>query len=145
MTVMGAYEVACNGDFANWKVAGAEGRRDRWRNGSRGVCETGVHHPGARHARRRTAAGGTLRAAGDGARRGEAGGDELRLVRTDRRWIPAARDCTGLHRRRDPRGDRGTTDRARGGAAGSPGRIAVSTLICINAARRREAQRGSGK
>jgi 3-oxoacid CoA-transferase B subunit len=24
-TVMGAYEVACNGDFANWKVAGAKG------------------------------------------------------------------------------------------------------------------------
>ena len=25
VTVMGAYEVACNGDFANWKVAGAKG------------------------------------------------------------------------------------------------------------------------
>ncbi len=25
VTVMGAYEVACNGDFANWKVAGALG------------------------------------------------------------------------------------------------------------------------
>ena len=24
-TVMGAYEVACNGDFANWKLAGAKG------------------------------------------------------------------------------------------------------------------------
>jgi 3-oxoacid CoA-transferase B subunit len=24
-TVMGAYEVACNGDFANWKMAGAKG------------------------------------------------------------------------------------------------------------------------
>jgi len=24
-TVMGAYEVACNGDFANWKIAGAKG------------------------------------------------------------------------------------------------------------------------
>ena len=25
VTVMGAYEVACNGDFANWKIAGAKG------------------------------------------------------------------------------------------------------------------------
>ncbi len=25
VTVLGAYEVACNGDFANWKVAGAKG------------------------------------------------------------------------------------------------------------------------
>lgn len=25
VTVLGAYEVACNGDFANWKVAGASG------------------------------------------------------------------------------------------------------------------------
>ena len=25
MTVLGIYEVACNGDFANWKVAGAKG------------------------------------------------------------------------------------------------------------------------
>ena len=25
VTVMGAYEVACNGDFANWKMAGAKG------------------------------------------------------------------------------------------------------------------------
>jgi len=25
VTVMGAYEVACNGDFANWKVAGQKG------------------------------------------------------------------------------------------------------------------------
>ena len=25
MTVLGAYEVAANGDFANWKVAGAKG------------------------------------------------------------------------------------------------------------------------
>ena len=25
VTVMGAYEVACNGDFANWKIAGQKG------------------------------------------------------------------------------------------------------------------------
>ena len=25
VTVMGAYEVACNGDFANWKIAGPKG------------------------------------------------------------------------------------------------------------------------
>ena len=58
-----------------------EGRRHRRRDGSRGVCEARVHHPGADHAQRCTAAGGAMRAAGDGARRGEAGGDELRPVR----------------------------------------------------------------
>ena len=46
--MIGAYEVACNGDFANWKVKGAEGRRHRRRDGSRGLRQAGVRHPGAR-------------------------------------------------------------------------------------------------
>ncbi len=113
VTVMGAYEVACNGDFANWKVSGPEGRRHRRRDGSRGMRETGVHHPGARDARRRTAAGATVRAAGDGARRGEAGRDELRVVRADGRRVPAARDRAGIYRRGSARSDRRNVDRAR--------------------------------
>ena len=88
VTVMGAYEVACNGDFANWKIAGPEGRRHRRRDGPRRVCQARVHHHGADHAQRRAATGGAMRAAGDGARRGQAGGDELRIVRADRRRVP---------------------------------------------------------
>ena len=80
VTVMGAYEVACNGDFANWKIA-----------------EARVHHHGADHAQRCAATGGAMRTAGDGTQRGQAGGDELRIVRADRRRVPHSRDRARDH------------------------------------------------
>ncbi len=58
VTVMGAYEVACSGDFANWKIAGPEGWRHRRCDGSRGMREARVHHHGADDTRRCTSLGG---------------------------------------------------------------------------------------
>ena len=73
-----------------------QGRRHRRRDGPRGLREARVHHHRADHAQRRAAAGGAMRAAGDGAGRGEAGGDELRVVRADRRWISVREIAPGV-------------------------------------------------
>ena len=96
-TVMGAYQVSMHRRFRQLEAEGAEGRRHRRRDGSGGLREAGVHHPGARDARRQPAAGAALRPAGDGARRGDFGGDELWIVRADRRRLPDAGDRARLH------------------------------------------------
>ena len=95
-----------------------EGRRHRRRDGSRGVCEACVHHHGTDHAQRCTAAGCAMRAAGDGARHGEAGGDELRPVRARRRRVPHSRNRTRHHAGRSARDRRLQADSARQSAGG---------------------------
>ena len=98
-----------------------QGRRHRRRDGPRGLREARLHHPGADDTQRRAAAGGAMRAAGDGARRGDAGGDELRVVRADRRWLPDQGDRAWRHARRGARDGRLQADRAREPADGSAG------------------------
>ena len=92
VTVMGAYQVSCRRRLRQLEIEGPEGRRNRWRDGPRRVRETGVHHPGAHHAGWQFPAGAGMRSAGDGARGGETCCHQLRIVRTDRRRVPAARN-----------------------------------------------------
>ena len=89
VTVMGAYEVSAGGDFANWKVGGAKGGgigsywRHRRCHGSSRLRQARLHHPRAHHPQGRAAAGAALRAAGDGARRGDADCHQSRRLCAD--------------------------------------------------------------
>ena len=56
VTVLGAFEVAENGDLANWDMKSpAQGAAGRWRDGSGSGGEIGVDRHGAQHALRRAA------------------------------------------------------------------------------------------
>ena len=50
--VMGAYEVAENGDFANWRLPPAEGRRHRRGHGPGGLRQAGLHRHGTHYPQR---------------------------------------------------------------------------------------------
>ncbi len=95
-TVMGAYQVSCTGDFANWKLKGQKG------GGIGGAMDLAACARRVfiilEHVTRdgSPAAGATLRPAGDRARRGDAGGDELRTVRADRRRLPMREIAPGF-------------------------------------------------
>ena len=122
VTVMGAYEVACNGDFANWKMRGRRAAASAARWTSRrapSACSSSWSRPRATE----PAAGVAMRAAGDGARRGEAGGDEL----TDCSNRPAtgsdARDRARRHAGRGARDDRLQADGAGRSADGAGGKL----------------------
>ncbi len=89
VTVLGIYEVACNGDFANWKVAGANG------GGIGGAmdlaaCAKQVFVILARDPRRQAAAVEPMRAAGHGARGGDDDCHQSRAVQAAGRSLPVA-------------------------------------------------------
>ena len=100
VTVLGAYEVAANGDFANWKVAGAKG------GGIGGAMDLAVGAKNvflaleAHDARRQAAARRALRAARHRGRRRQARRHEPRPVRDHGAGLPAHRDRARLHARR---------------------------------------------
>ena len=81
VTVMGAYEVSENGDFCQLAHTGAQGRRNRRRDGSGGVRQAGIHRHGAQPAQRRAKAAQTLHAADYRARRRKAAGHRPGAVR----------------------------------------------------------------
>ena len=95
VTVLGAYEVAENGDFANWKMAGQKG------GGIGGAMDLAAC---ARHvflamehvdAARPAETGRALHYTGDGQGRGQPRDHELRAVRDHARRNGVARDRAG--------------------------------------------------
>ena len=98
--VLGAYEVATNGDFANWRISGRKG------GGIGGAMDLAV---GAKqvflllehtHPRWQPPPAGALRPAADRSGRGDAGHDRPRAVRARGRLLPPPRDRSRLHGRR---------------------------------------------
>ena len=61
VTVMGAYQVSMQRRFRQLEIEGPEGRRHRRRDGSRGMRQARVHHPGAHDTRRQFPPGAAMR------------------------------------------------------------------------------------
>ena len=97
VTVMGAYQVSCRGDFANWKLKGQKG------GGIGGAMDLAACAKRVFIILEHTTRDGASRlvpqcdSAGDGARRGEACRHQLWVVRADRRRFPNSRDRAWHH------------------------------------------------
>ena len=74
VTVMGAYEVAENGDFANWRIP-PQGRRHWWRHGPGGLRPARLHCAGAHDTGGQVPAAQALHPAHHSAGRRQTGGD----------------------------------------------------------------------
>ena len=125
VTVMGAYEVACSGDFANWKIAGQKG------GGIGGAMDLAACAKRVFIIMEQTTRSGAPRLVAQCALPVTARGvvklvaTNYGLVRADRRRVPHSRDRTWRHAGRGARDGRLQADGAGESADGAGGRIAA--------------------